>query len=143
MSFTTESGMDIPRMASSAMAAYCHALGVSPESMRNLGESWEKAWLILANKFDSLTGSLEGKTGMMAAEIVYGVWKAAFESLGGVEPTRWDKLTLDLQIAWEAATRHLSLVIEAEEPLNWAAEEANWKNWAERRLDKLTAPGAK
>lgn len=110
----------------SAYRAHAWALtGKSPVEWEKLGDAEQHKWLKHAVDFSAHAAGMEGVP----------VVDACKRLLPGFE-----KLTPREQLAFQAAVRHMAMLIDAFDQIgDLSGQEAFWKGWTEERLKRLPA----
>lgn len=133
MATITESDLAPEEVAASAFNAFHAALGDSL-TWDKAGELEEALFQRLAFNAAPILEAVEGKSIPAVAALVQARcyrWKQ-------FPDTNFADLPVRERLAYEALTRHLNYLLDAEDTSDRARVEASWKDWTERKLKGLT-----
>jgi hypothetical protein len=124
----TENGLDTEVIAQSCCMAFRAAQGLPRIPFEQVADEDEARWQRLALKAEEMMTSMEGMAFHQVGPTVAKTWMRESET---------PKLTPSEFWAWQAVTRHLAMLLEADEiPDNLQAREESWKEWVLNRLPK-------
>ncbi len=118
-------------VAASAYRACCYAAQVeAPPSWEGENLDTMQRWLHLAGRAQTGLEDFHGKPYAQGASWLFGVWAQ--------EEGAYEKLPLPLKLCWEAVTRHLVTLLDAEkEDLeDLTSLEKSWGEWHKERMKK-------
>jgi hypothetical protein len=132
MAGTLDNGLSLEAAAVSAYNAFFWAQGLGDKpNFDHLNLDDTAQWSRLALKAEAVLGALEGKPMDVAASEVAKVW-----SIGKID---YKELPLKQQLCWQAVTRHLCTLIDAEEIPHLVTLEKSWGEWVETQLKRRAA----
>jgi hypothetical protein len=123
-----DNGLSLEAAAMSAWYAWAWAKGIAQPDLERADDEELARFGRLANKSENLLGSLEGLPVSDVSQKVYECWDMGRRS--------YDTLSDKEKIAWEAVTRHLATLIDADEIPDLRSLERSWAKWAEKRLKR-------
>ena len=131
--FRTDTGFDAEQLAMLGAKAYMMAGGAvaSNEEWPQLDDDAQLAWCSVGDKTLHRLEGLDGVKFNEVARRIYGWWAASL----GKDAADWDKESLEEQVAWEAAARHLAWCLNCDEPAE-GHDVQMWEAWAAEQLEK-------
>ena len=132
MATKTDSGLDLEQVAESAMRVLAHATGGVPEWDR-LGLEEQAGWYKFARGAEQVLLKHEGAAAATVAREIFAAW---WEAMGRTEDAGilWFRQNAAFRLAWQAVTRHLLALFDADEIEDLGALESSWGPWVQSKL---------
>jgi hypothetical protein len=127
-------GLEIAMLAQTAFEAYRHASGSHDAQWEALTESDKEAWEHVAGQaiLQLDREDLDIVSSKMLASDMHEAYIRGLDT----QPKPFDDLTLEEQLCWEAAGRHLFNLIDSDGSVKPSEHEPRWRAWAENQLQR-------